>query len=139
MNSPVFTAECLTHPTAGVTIAEISRWVVPFCVGILPQEQGVTQPLRFSVRVAVRSPHKPVSALEGWQAGLDASFDYRIVIDTIQELAVATHTPLLEEIATTVEQVCLQHPNVLGLWLKIEKIGLLSGADSIGIERTTWQ
>ena len=137
MNTPTFTPACLTQPTAGVTVAEIANWVVPFAVGILPQEQGVTQPLRFCVRVAVQHTTPPPT--DDWQTGLDASFDYRIVIDTIQALATHSQIPLLEDIATTIEQACLQHPNVLGLWLKIEKIGLLAGADSIGIERTNWK
>lgn len=137
MNTPTFTPTCLTQPTAGVTVAEIANWVVPFTVGILPQEQGVTQPLRFCVRVAAQTTTTPPT--DDWQTGLDASFDYRIVIDTIQALATHSQIPLLEDIATTIEQACLQHPNVLGLWLKIEKIGLLAGADSIGIERTTWK
>lgn len=138
MNTPFFTPACLTQPTAGVTIAEISNWIVPFSVGILPQEQGVTQPLRFSVRVGVQTA-TTLPASDNWQTGLDASFDYRIVIDTIQLLATTPQIPLLEDIATNIEKACLQHPNVLGLWLKIEKIGLLAGANSIGIERTTWK
>ena len=33
------TADCLTVPTAGVTVAEVKNWVLPFQVGILPEEQ----------------------------------------------------------------------------------------------------
>ena len=135
----IFMADCLTVPTAGVTIAEVKQWTLPFQVGILPEEQGVTQPLRFHVRVAVVSPQSTLFNNNDWQSHLDASFDYRIIIHTLQSLADAGHTQLLEDIATVVEQACLNHPNVLGLWIKIEKLGLLPHADSIGIERTTWR
>ena len=136
-----FMADCLTVPTAGVTVAEVKNWTVPFQVGILLEEQGVTQPLRFHVRVAVASPPAQTPQLNEthWQQSLDASFDYRIVINTLQLLADSGHTQLLEEIATVVEQACLGHPHVLGLWIKIEKLGLLPNAESIGIERTTWR
>ncbi|MCX5920484.1 MAG: dihydroneopterin aldolase [Candidatus Melainabacteria bacterium] len=134
------TADCLTIPTAGVTIAEVKNWVLPFQVGILPQEQGLTQPLRFHVRVAVSATTvQPLDDGVGWQQTLAGSFDYRIIIDTLQALAEAGHTNLLEDIATAVETACLGHPQVLGLWLKIEKLGLLPNAESIGIERTTWR
>ena len=134
------TADCLTIPTAGVTIAEVKNWVLPFQVGILPQEQGLTQPLRFHVRVAVSATTaQPSEHGVGWQQTLAGSFDYRIIIDTLQALAEAGHTNLLEDIALAVERACLEHPQVLGLWLKIEKLGLLPNAESIGIERTTWR
>jgi dihydroneopterin aldolase len=132
------TADCLTVPTAGVTVAEVKNWVLPFQVGILPEEQGVTQPLRFHVRVAVASPQGALNQAD-WQQALDGSFDYRIVINTLQVLADSGHTNLLEEIASAVERACLGHPQVLGLWLKIEKLGLLPNAESIGVERTTWR
>jgi dihydroneopterin aldolase len=141
-----FTADCLTVPTAGVTVAEVKNWTLPFQVGILPEEQGITQPLRFHVRVAVASAppsspqaEQPIRHENNWQHALDESFDYRIVINTLQALAQAGHTHLLEEIASAVEQACLGHPHVLGLWIKIEKLGLLPNAESIGIERTTWR
>jgi dihydroneopterin aldolase len=132
------TADCLTVPTVGVTVAEVKNWVLPFQVGILPEEQGVTQPLRFHVRVAVALPPGALNQAD-WQQALDGSFDYRIVINTLQVLADSGHTNLLEDIALAVERACLGHPQVLGLWLKIEKLGLLPNAESIGIERTTWR
>lgn len=133
-----FTADCLTVPMAGVTVAEVKNWVLPFQVGILPEEQRVTQPLRFHVRVAVASPQGEQNEAD-WQQALDGSFDYRIVINTLQVLAESGHTNLLEDIALAVERACFGHPQVLGLWLKIEKLGLLPNAESIGIERTTWR
>ncbi len=128
-------------PTPGVMVAEVKNWTLAFRVGILPEEQGVTQPLRFHVRVAVASPslvEEPTNAVD-WQSRLDESFDYRVVINTLSTLAASGHTNLLEEIATAVEVACLKHVQVLGLWLKIEKLGLLPNAQSIGIERTTWR
>jgi dihydroneopterin aldolase len=111
-----------------VMISRVDGLILPFQVGILEKEQGMRQRLRFHVRVASRETGRVGDQLQ-------KTFDYRLIIETLEILSRARHVPLLEEIAEEVAGVVLSHPLGLGLWMRIEKLDLLTNCDSFGIER----
>jgi (5-formylfuran-3-yl)methyl phosphate synthase len=124
-----FNAQQLLFETQhGVMISRVDNLILPFQVGILEKEQGVRQRLRFNVRVASRETGRVGENLQ-------KTFDYRLIIETLDIISKARHVPLLEEIAEEVAGVVLCHPLSLGMWIRIEKLDLLSNCESFGIER----
>jgi dihydroneopterin aldolase len=128
MKLPHTAEELLFKVHHGVMISRLSDFILPFRVGILPKEQGVTQRLRFNVRVASKEMGRVGENLQ-------QSFDYRLIVETLEILSKSKHVPLLEEIAEELASVVLSHPLGLGLWVRIEKLDLLTNAESVGIER----
>jgi (5-formylfuran-3-yl)methyl phosphate synthase len=125
---PLNAQELLFTPQQGVMLARVDGLVLPFQVGILPQEIGITQRVRFHVRVASKETGRVGKNLE-------KSFDYRLILDTLEILSKDRHVPLLEEIAEELATVIMAHPLALGIWVRIEKLDLLPHCESFGIER----
>ncbi len=128
MKLPHTAEELLFQVHHGVMVSRVDNFILPFQVGILPKEIGMTQRLRFNVRVASKEMGRVGENLQ-------LSFDYRLIVETLEILSKAKHVPLLEEIAEELAGVVLSHPLGLGLWVRIEKLDLLPNAESIGIER----
>jgi dihydroneopterin aldolase len=128
MKLPHTAEELLFQVHHGVMLSRVKNFILPFQVGILPKEVGITQRLRFNVRVASKEMGRVGENLQ-------LSFDYRLIVETLEILSKAKHVPLLEEIAEELAGVVLSHPLGLGLWVRIEKLDLLPNAESLGIER----
>ena len=128
MKLPHTAEDLLFRVNHGVMLSRLDQLILPFQVGILPKEQGLSQRLRFNVRVASKEMGRVGENLQ-------LSFDYRMIVETLEILSKSRHILLLEEIAEELAGVVLSHPLGLGLWVRIEKLDLLPHAESIGIER----
>ncbi len=93
-------------------------------VGILPEEQGITQRVRFSVRLTL-SP-------DACADGDEPAVSYMDIVEVIDDVS-AAHTPLLEQLAERVAERLLANRLVTDAAIAIEKLDILTGEGTVGI------
>ena len=94
-------------------------------IGLLPQEQGVTQPLRVDVEVEVDSP--AVTTLAD-------SVDYGGVAEDVRALAAAGPWRLVEHLAQRIAARVLLRPHAEAVTVRVLKTALLPDAEGAGCE-----
>ena len=112
--------------------AAAARWRVlvrGLCVeaeiGLLPQEQGVLQPLRVDVEVDLDS---------GAVVTLADSVDYGGVAEDVRALAAAGPWRLVEHLAQRIAARVLLRPNACGVTVRVLKTARLPDAEAAGCE-----
>ncbi|MCR9255951.1 MAG: dihydroneopterin aldolase [Alphaproteobacteria bacterium] len=99
-------------------------------IGIHPHEQGITQPVRFDVRLEVLAPQ----AAETDQ--IDNTVSYEGIVAIIDEELASGHVGLVEKLAETIAQRCLADKRVQEVWVRIEKpTAIPSGIAGVEITR----
>ena len=94
-------------------------------IGLLPQEQGVTQPL--SVDVEVDLDAEVVTTLAD-------SVDYGGVAEDVRALAAAGPWRLVEHLAQRIAARVLMRPHAQAVTVRVLKTGLLADAAAAGCE-----
>lgn len=94
-------------------------------IGLLPQEQGVTQPLSVDVEVDVDSPAVVVLA---------DSVDYGGVAEDVRALAAAGPWRLVEHLAQRIAARVLMRPHAQAVTVRVLKTALLADAAAAGCE-----
>ncbi|ORE95957.1 putative dihydroneopterin aldolase [Stappia sp. 22II-S9-Z10] len=94
-------------------------------VGILPEEYGVTQRVRFHVGVTLAA---------GAEAGADGlAFSYVTILEAIDR-ATDRHVGLLEDLGEALAADLLSDPNAGAVDIMIEKLDRIDGAAVFGLE-----
>lgn len=94
-------------------------------IGLLPQEEGVTQPLRIDVEVEVSASE--ISRLED-------SVDYGAVASDVRALAADGPWRLVEDLASRIALRVLSRPNAAAVRVRVLKTALLPDAEGVGCE-----
>lgn len=107
---------------------EVSDYCVPVLIGVLPEEQGKTQRLSFTVTLEVHDP--------GWiQDNIADTFNYADVIADLDALQHQQHTGLLETLCQQLAENWLNHEAVLSVRVSIKKLDLLPNTATVGLQR----
>ena len=99
--------------------------VVEAEIGLLPEEQGRTQPLRIDVEVELAASEI---------ASLDDSVDYGAVAADVRALAGGGPWRLVEDLAQRIALRVLARPNAAAVTVRVLKTTLLPDADAVGCE-----
>lgn len=106
---------------------EIEALTLQAWVGILPQEYEAAQRLVVDCRAEVQPRRWPLQAL-------DDSVSYAAVADTISEVVLAQHWPLLEELIEALRaRLSTDYPLLRSLELRLRKPEILEAVASVGI------
>ena len=94
-------------------------------IGLLPEEQGRTQPLRVDVEVDVAASE--IAALED-------SVDYGAIAADVRALAAGGPWRLVEDLAQRIAVRVLARPNAAAVTVRVLKTTLLPDAEAAGCE-----
>jgi dihydroneopterin aldolase len=97
-------------------------------IGVLDEEKGRTQPVRFTVEVSIfPSPRSQTDDIH------DAvSYDY--IVQAIEKVTSQGHINLLETLAERIADECLADWRAAKVHLLVEKLGRLAGGASLCVE-----
>jgi len=90
-------------------------------IGIHPHEQGVTQPVRFEVRLDVLAPQAAETD------AIDQTVSYEGIVAIIDAELGRGHVGLVEKLAETIAQQCLADKRVQEAMVRIEKPTAIPG------------
>ena len=97
-------------------------------IGIHDFEQDDPQRLRVNLDLAVR---------EG-EAGLDDHINsvvcYESLVNGVQEIINTGHVGLVETMAETIAEMCLEDQRVRSVRVRVEKLDIIEAAGSVGVE-----
>jgi dihydroneopterin aldolase len=96
-------------------------------IGIHGHEQGLMQPVRINVDLAVEDR----AAIED---RLDSVVDYEKISNTIRAIVAKGHINLAETLAERVAKACFEDHRVKTARVRVEKLHALPGAESAGVE-----
>ena len=106
----------------------IEDWVLPVRIGILPHEHKAPQPLSITLHLACNCPGRVGENLE-------ASYDYRDLIEFVKHLAESQQTGLLEHFAEAIADQCFQSPLIQRIEIQLKKPSVLPEAASFSLKR----
>ncbi len=110
----------------GVRHVFVRNLVLDALVGVHRHEKKRRQPIRVNVDLAVRDA--PAADR------LDDVVCYEDVVNRIKGLIAEGHVNLVETLAERVAQDCLVDRRVLAVRIRVEKLGVIPEAESVGIE-----
>lgn len=99
--------------------------VVEMAIGAYDEEVGRTQRVSVSVEADVRPLGRPVR-------GMGDVVSYDLIADAIRSVASGGHVAFVETVAETVAERVLDHPRVLTVRVRVEKLDL--GPGGMGVE-----
>jgi dihydroneopterin aldolase len=127
------TSSQLTHP-AGFSLAStfkvhVAQYITLSKIGVLPIEHRAPQRLQWSITVTCTEA--------GWIGDLinESSFNYAVLVESLQQLEQRPHTQLLETLCQELAKQWFGFPTVQAITLKVEKLDLLPPPATIGLER----
>jgi dihydroneopterin aldolase len=97
-------------------------------VGVHPHEKIRPQRIRVSIelRVQPRAPGAPDT--------LESVLSYEDVADAIRAIVAEGHVHLIETLAERIAEICLSHPEVGWVLVRIEKPDIFPDIATVGIE-----
>jgi len=95
-------------------------------IGVHGHEQGMPQPIRVNVRLSAKIT--PVGDK------LDSVLDYEVVADKIRTIVASGHINLAETLAEQIASSCLEDKRVFKVWVRVEKLHAMPGAEAAGVE-----
>ena len=132
MTKPVGEALLSTRPApAGpraVRRVFIDRLEVVGSIGVYEHEK------RYQQRVVVSLALEVVDTYDGQSDRLGDVYDYDIAIRAVRETIDDGHTQLIETLAERIATLCLSHPVVLAVTVRIEKPDVVPSCRAVGIE-----
>lgn len=115
-------------PALGTDKIFVRDFVLPVEIGAYSFEHGHTQKVRFDVRADVlRVTDHPED--------MRHVFSYDIIMDGIRTIVARGHVQLSETLAEDVATLLLEHPRVMRVAVKVEKLELGPGGVGVEIER----
>jgi 7,8-dihydroneopterin aldolase/epimerase/oxygenase len=108
----------------------VRGFVVDCEIGVLPEEKGIKQRVRFTAEVSLfPSPRPNADEMED-----TVSYDY--IVEAIRKVTQAGHINLLETLAERIADECLADRRAAKVHLLVEKLDRLEGASlCVEIER----
>jgi dihydroneopterin aldolase len=103
----------------------IRDFILPCRIGITPAEQGIAQPVRFTVEARIKADSVPVT--------LEQTLCYATITEYIRRLS-DSHIDLVETWAHTIALFCIGHPLCEAVLARVEKIAIIPEATSVGAE-----
>lgn len=107
----------------------LSDYVTDVEIGAYAEEYGVTQRLRFNVRLDVRRFRAD------YGDEVDAVVSYDLIIEAIGQLITGPRMKLVETFAERLAERLLSEPRVARAIIRIEKLDRVAGALGVEIER----
>jgi len=101
-------------------------------IGLGDAERKTPQPIRITAKLEVDPHHNGDDAI-------DNTTDYSVVRQEILQVAKTFRGKLVETLASSIAQRCLEHPFVTSAQVKIEKLNIFKDAQSVGVEITRSQ
>lgn len=115
-------------PTLGTDRIFVRDFVLPVNIGAYSFEHGHTQKVRFDVSADVlRITDRPED--------MRHVFSYDIIMDGIRTIVARGHVQLSEALAEQVAALVLEHPRVVRVTVRVEKLELGPGGVGVEIER----
>jgi FolB domain-containing protein len=112
-------------PTDHVFVHDL---VLPVRIGAYASEHEKPQRVRFNVDVKVlRPPHEAEDMRD--------VFSYDVIADGIRMTVAQGHVALAETLAERIAMLLLEHPRVVSVTVRVEKLDLGAGAVGVTIER----
>ena len=94
-------------------------------IGVHGHEQGMPQPVRINVQATTVKPE---------DARLEHAVDYERIADGIRAIVASGHINLAESLAERIASMCLEDARVSKVWVRVEKLHALAGAEAAGVE-----
>jgi 7,8-dihydroneopterin aldolase/epimerase/oxygenase len=95
-------------------------------IGVHGHEQGMPQPVRINLELSGQA--------SGSGDRLENAIDYEGVAEKIRGIIAAGHINLAETLAERIVDVCLEDARVEQVWVRVEKLHALAGAEAAGVE-----
>ncbi len=97
-------------------------------IGAYDFERDATQRVRFNVDAKVRRVQKHIDDMR-------AIFSYDMILDAIRLSVGAGHVDFVETLAENVARLTLEHPRVVDVRVRVEKLDVIEGAVGVEIAR----
>ena len=101
---------------------------LPCSIGIHHHEKNATQRVRINLDLAVREGEQPLDD------DINNVICYERLAEGIQDIIDSGHVNLVETLAEKIAQMCLQDRRVKSARVRVEKLDILEGAESVGVE-----
>ena len=101
---------------------------LPCSIGIHSHEKNAAQQVRINLDLAVRETGEPLDD------DIDNVICYEGLADGIEEIIARGHINLVETLAEKIARMCLQDSRVKSARVRVEKLDILEGAESVGVE-----
>lgn len=99
--------------------------VLPVSIGAYGFERADKQRVRFNIDVDVRRTSRKAEDMRD-------VFSYDLVVDAIRLILSRGHVELVESLAEDVANALLEHPRIVGVKIRVEKLDVIEG--SVGVE-----
>jgi dihydroneopterin aldolase len=110
----------------GVRHLIVRDLVVPGRIGIYAHERAKTQRVRINIDLGVED-----APADG---GIEGVVSYEPIVIAARQLALESHTELVEQLAEKLAQFCLQDGRVLTARVRVEKLDVFHDASAVGVE-----
>ncbi len=97
-------------------------------IGVYDHEHGQTQPLTIDFELEVQEPDNPASDR------LDDVVCYNKFTQAIKKTLASGHIQLVETLAEQICSIALEHPMVISICVRIEKLNAIPEARGAGVE-----
>lgn len=97
-------------------------------IGVHKHEHKDLQQVRINIDLAVREDDRPLDDK------LDNVVCYEALVGDVKAIVVAGHVNLVETLAERIAERCLADPRVAGARVRVEKLGAIPEAASVGVE-----
>lgn len=112
--------------TDGVRHLIVRDLVLPGRIGIYSHERAKTQRVRINIDLGVED--RPA------ERGIEGVVSYEPIVVAARQLALESHTELVEQLAEKLAQFCLQDDRVLTARVRVEKLDVFHDAGAVGVE-----
>ena len=119
----------------GIRHVFLRDFVLSASIGVHPREHTARQRVRINVDLAVEDDGaRPMSRGGVGADDLSRVVDYEKVADQVRAIVDAGHVRLVETLAERIAEVCLLDAKVKSARIRVEKLDILAGAASVGVE-----
>ncbi|MEO0392907.1 MAG: dihydroneopterin aldolase [Pseudomonadota bacterium] len=98
-------------------------------IGAYPEERNRTQRVRFNINALVED--RPVT-----QDDLAGVVSYELLRDAAHRVTDMGHTNLVETMAERLASMCLNHPAIVEIMVRVEKLDVFDDCEAAGVEIT---
>ena len=106
----------------------VRNYVTKCLIGIYEHEKAAKQRVRINLDVAIAEGKTNISDK------ITNVFCYEKLVNGINKIISLGHINLVETLAEKVVVMCLKEKDVLSVRVRIEKLDVLDGAESVGVE-----
>ena len=125
----------IADSTRGIRHVFLRDFVLSASIGVHPREHTAPQRVRINVDLAVEDDGaRPMSRGGVGADDLSRVVDYEKVADQVRAIVDAGHVRLVETLAERIPEVCLLDAKVKSARIRVEKLDILAGAASVGVD-----